>query len=144
MNKRILKLFLKAGFLELNVKYGTEEGFSQGSPISPALANFTLAGLETFLGKAFLSTRYVDDFVVLGKSRNALKTVAIKKINEFINIRGLSLNREKTKVYSIKEGFNFVGLNFREYPDKNRTKGTKEGAFIIKPSKEKVNDFIEV
>ena len=142
MDRRMLELFLKAGFLELNVQYETEVGFPQGSPISPALANLALAGLENFLGKEFLSTRYADDFVVLGKSRNALKTVATKKINEFLKIRGLSLNLEKTKIYSIQEGFDFVGLNFREYPDKNRIKGTKLGIFIIKPTKEKVNNFI--
>lgn len=119
----MLELFLKAGFLELNVQYETEVGFPQGSPISPALANLVLAGLENFLGKEFLSTRYADDFVVLGKSRNALKTVATKKINEFFKIRGFSLNLEKTKIYSIQEGFDFVGLNFREYSDKNRIKG---------------------
>ena len=64
MDRKILKLFLKAGFIELNSKYETEIGFPQGSLISPALA-----GLETFPGKEFLCTRYVDDFVVLGKSR---------------------------------------------------------------------------
>ena len=142
MDRRMLELFLKAGFLELNVQYETEVGFPQGSPISPDLANLALAGLENFLGKEFLSTRYADDFVVLGKSRNALKTVATKKINEFLKIRGLSLNLEKPKIYSIQEGFDFVGLNFREYPDKNRIKGTKLGIFIIKPTKEKVNNFI--
>lgn len=142
MDKRILKLFLKAGFLDLNIKYDTEIGFPQGLPISPALANIALAGLEDFLGKEFLCTRYADDFVVLGKSRNKLKTTGITKINEFLNVRGLRLNLEKTKIYSIQEGFDFVGLNFREYPDKNRIKGTKLGAFIIKPSKVKVNEFI--
>ena len=142
MDRKFLKLFLKAGFLELNINYGTEVGFPQGSPISPALANLALAGLEKFLGKEFLCTRYADDFVVLGKSRNVLKTIALKKINEFLNIRGLSLNLEKTKIYSVQEGFNFVGLNFREYPDKSRIKGTKLGIFIIKPTKEKINSFI--
>ena len=68
MDRKILELFLKAGFLELNVKYNTEVGFPQGSPISPALANLVLAGLESSLGKEFLFTRYADDFVVLGKS----------------------------------------------------------------------------
>ena len=35
-----------------------------------------------------------------------------------------------------------MGLNFREYPDKSRIKGTKLGIFIIKPTKEKINSFI--
>jgi RNA-directed DNA polymerase len=68
MDKRILKKFLKAGYMEEAFSNETLEGFPQGSPIAPPLANLTLNGLEKILSKRdFLSTRYADDFVVLGK-----------------------------------------------------------------------------
>jgi RNA-directed DNA polymerase len=68
MDKRILKEFLKAGYMEEAFFHETLEGFPQGSPISPPLANLTLNGLEKILSKRdLLSTRYADDFVVLGK-----------------------------------------------------------------------------
>jgi RNA-directed DNA polymerase len=143
MNRAILHEFLKAGFLHLNVKYATHVGFPQGSPISPALANIALSGMQKFLGPEFLCTRFADDFVVLGKTFNNLKTTGLTLINEFIALRGLKLNLSKTKIYNIQEGFDFLGLNFREYSDKTRIRGTKLGALLIKPKKSKINEFIK-
>jgi RNA-directed DNA polymerase len=120
MDKRILKEFLKAGYLENYVFHDTDEGFPQGSPVSPPLANLTLNGLEEYLGKNFLTTRYADDFIVAGKSLEELKNVALPKISSFLSERGLNLALNKTSVYSIEEGFDFLGFNFREYPDSNR------------------------
>lgn len=97
MDKRILRELLEAGHFEDFVLHDTSEGFPQGSPVSPSLANLTLNGLEKYLGKEFLTTRYADDF---------------------------------------------IGLNFREYPDIGRVKGTKKGIFLVKPSPTKVKTFI--
>jgi RNA-directed DNA polymerase len=66
MDKRILEKFLKAGFLDNHIFNTTEEGFPQGSPISPTLANMTLYGLMDHIGGKFLMTRYADDFVIAG------------------------------------------------------------------------------
>lgn len=68
INKRILNEFLKAGFYEDLAFSPTNEGFPQGSPISPALANMSLNGLQEWLGAEFLFVRYADDFLVLGKT----------------------------------------------------------------------------
>ena len=46
MEKGILKQWLKAGYIDRNVYYQTENGTPQGSPISPVLANLALDGLE--------------------------------------------------------------------------------------------------
>jgi len=45
-------------------------------------------------------------------------------------------------VCSIEKGFDFLGFNFREYPDKNRVKGTKKGIFLIKPCSIKIKIFV--
>ena len=142
MDKRILKEFLKAGYMEEAFFHETLEGFPQGSPISPPLANLTLNGLEKILSKRdFLSTRYVDDFVVLGKSREELSEVARPLIVEFLSKRGLELHPEKTGICSVEKGYDFLGYNFREYSDKARVKGNKLGAFLVTPSSEKVKAF---
>lgn len=108
----------------------TLEGFPQGSPISPPLANLTLNGLEKILSEhGFLTTRYVDDFVVLRKSREELSEVARPLIVEFLSERGLELHPEKTGICSVEEGYDFLGYHFREYPDKARVKGNKLGLF---------------
>jgi hypothetical protein len=51
-----------------------------------------LDGLEKALGKEFLVCRYADDFVVCGKSKNALKIDAVSRINAFLKVRGVKLN----------------------------------------------------
>jgi RNA-directed DNA polymerase len=67
-NKRVLKQWLKAGFVELNRLFPTEAGTPQGGIISPVLANLTLDGLEPLLNERFKSrknkvhlVRYADD-----------------------------------------------------------------------------------
>lgn len=95
-------------------------------------------GLEKYLGKEFLTTRYADDFIVAGKSPEELRNVALPKINSFLLERGLKLDLDKTRIFSIEEGFDFLGFNFREYPDIGRVKGT----FLVKPSPTKVKTFI--
>jgi len=97
MNKAILKEFLKAGVMEDSFLHSTLDGFPQGSPISPALANMTLNGLEDVLVRnGFLCTRYADDFVVLGKTRDELNEVARPLIEGFLAERGLVLHPDKT------------------------------------------------
>jgi len=49
MDKKILKEFLKAGFVERNRKYETPFGVPQGGSVSPQLANIVLDGLEKSL-----------------------------------------------------------------------------------------------
>ena len=46
MEKRILKQWLKAGYIDRNVFYNTEAGTPQGGIASPVLANLALDGLE--------------------------------------------------------------------------------------------------
>ena len=142
MDKRILSEFLRAGFMEKSLFHDTLEGFPPGSPISSSLANLALNGLEDILRKRdFLITRYADDFVVLGKSRKELDSIAKVLIEEFLAERSLELHPEKTGICSIEDGYNFLGYRFREYPDKWRVKGNKLGAFIVTPSPEKVKAF---
>jgi RNA-directed DNA polymerase len=75
MEKAILKKWLKAGYMEKNVLYATEEGTPQGGIISPVFANMTLDGLERRLREGYPKTtvkgiaakvnfvRYADDFI---------------------------------------------------------------------------------
>ena len=49
IDKRSLKQWLKAGYMEKNIFHRTESGSPQGGIISPTLANITLDGLETIL-----------------------------------------------------------------------------------------------
>ena len=74
--KGLVHQWLKAGYVEHNVKHTTPTGTPQGGVISPLLANIALHGLEDALGIRWLNAgtyinrsgkyavvRYADDFV---------------------------------------------------------------------------------
>ena len=69
MDKRILKQFLKAGFVFKQKLYGSYSGTPQGGIISPLLANIALDGMEAAIGmekkgKGFpgpVLVKYADD-----------------------------------------------------------------------------------
>lgn len=135
MDQCILKKLLKAGIFDLNA-CPVEQGVpllpqgqkqNQGGVLSPCLANACLDGLEKTLQtipKIYLVI-YADDFVVAGDTIEQLNK-AKEEIIKFLNIRGLCINEDKTKISSIEQGFNFLGFHFREYPDKGRIKGNKK------------------
>lgn len=144
MDKKILNEFLKAGFLHESVLVPSEEGTPRGGFISPTIANMTLDGLEKMLSTETRLVRYADDFIVIGNSKESLTNETLPVIEKFLAERNLSLSdrgKEKTRVVSIEEGFDFLGYTFREYPDPTRLKGYKKGIFLIKPSKTNVSLF---
>jgi len=141
IKEEILKQFLKAGFIHNAHLEETEEGFPQGGPISPTIANMVLNGLEQYLGKEYLTARYADDFVVLGKTKEDLEKVAKPRIEKFLNERDLKLNPDKTDITTIEKGFDFLGYHFKQYSDKARVKGTKKGILLVKPSTSKIKSF---
>jgi RNA-directed DNA polymerase len=147
MDKSILRKWLKSGVVDRAQLLATTAGTPQGGVISPALANWTLNGLETNLIKHFSAelgasktlklkigvVRYADDFVITGASQELLETQIRPWVEAFLAIRGLRLSAVKTKVVPIEQGFDFLGWNFRKY----------EGKLLIKPSKKNVNAFYE-
>ncbi|MGV8637578.1 reverse transcriptase domain-containing protein, partial [Pseudomonas aeruginosa] len=118
-----------------------DAGTPQGGIVSPSLANLVLDGLESQLKQHLGVTkakklkinvvRYADDFVITGTSREVLETEVRPWVEQFLAVRGLQLSLEKTRVVHIKEGFDFLGWNFRKY----------DGKLLIKPSKKNVKAF---
>jgi len=147
MDKQILRKWLKTGVVDRGQLLATTAGTPQGGIISPALANWTLNGLETELIEHFSArlgpkkfqklkvgvVRYADDFVVTGASQELLETEIRPWIEAFLAKRGLRLSAAKTKIVHIDQGFDFLGWNFRKY----------EGKLLIKPSKKNVKAFYE-
>lgn len=150
MNKRILKEFLKAGYVENFHLFPTEKGTPQGGPVSPIIGNIALNGLENALARKFYSrlngtidkshrnkhkinyVRLADDFVVTADSSETAHEI-IELIQTFLDPRGLRLSEEKTLVTNIIEGFNFLGWNFRKY----------KGKLLPKPSKDSQKEVIK-
>ena len=140
-DKKVLKQWLSAGYVENQILLPTEEGTPQGGIISPVLANMALDGLEktvykavypTYLNKVYV-VRYADDWLVMAESKELLESKIKPAIENFLRDRGLELSQEKTKITNVNQGVDFLGFNIRRY----------SGKLLIKPAKSGVKRFLE-
>ncbi len=139
-DKRIMRQFLKCGYIDKKRLFPTEEGSPQGGLVSPTYANLTLDGLEVLLQKEYSTSstghynanynkhkvhlcRYADDFIITSDSEEVLTEVR-SLVESFMEARGLKLSNEKTVITNINVGFDFLGWNFRKF----------KGKLIVQPS----------
>lgn len=137
MDKRILGLWLAAGYMEEGNVYPTEAGTPQGGIASPVLANMALDGLEAVARQAACNQKvniikYADDFVITGASKEVLEQRVKPAVVTFLRMRGLELSEEKTHITHIDDGFDFLGFNVRKY----------QGKLLIKPAKASIKRFL--
>lgn len=139
MDRRILRQWLQAGFLENQRLFPTLTGTPQGGIASPVLANLTLDGLEGTIRTAVVRRdkvnfiRYADDFIVTAARKETLEQKVKPVIIHFLQERGLRLSEEKTIITHITEGFNFLGQHVRKYGDK----------LLIKPAAHSVRAVLD-
>lgn len=137
----ILEKWLKAGYVEIDRWFSTDQGTGQGGIISPVLSNMTLDGMEALIdrlsrkGNSLNFIRYADDFIVTAYSKDLLEHQVKPAIESLLKERGLELSKEKTVITEITEGFDFLGQNVRKYPDNGKLK------LLITPSKKSVHSF---
>ncbi|AOX04357.1 group II intron reverse transcriptase/maturase [Moorena producens PAL-8-15-08-1] len=156
--RRLIKSWLKAGVMDNKKLFPTEEGTPQGGIISPLLANIALHGMEEHI-KKYAETlkikrrskkqkrqsinliRYADDFLIMHENKEVVEECK-RIIDEWLNDIGLKLKPEKTKLVHTTNGFDFLGFNIRQY--RVGKYQSKQGfKTIIKPSKEKVKEYLE-
>ncbi len=85
-------------------------GIPQGSPLSPLLANLYLDSVDRALEQShprFL--RYADDIAVLANNIDAARD-ALDVLTRLLAESHLRLSTAKTRIYSIDEGFLFLGF----------------------------------
>jgi RNA-directed DNA polymerase len=136
--KGMIAGWLRAGIFEAGKGFApTWEGTPQGGVISPLLLNIALHGLEEAAGVRYQTgihagavrsgspalTRYADDLVVCCHSREQAEQVKAR-LARWLEPRGLAFNQAKTRIVALSEGFDFLGCNFRRYPN---------GKLLIKP-----------
>lgn len=137
MDSHVLRQWLKAGYMEKDAFFATEEGTPQGGIISPILANMALDGLQEMImqvsprGSKVNFIRYADDFICTASTKQLLEQTIKPAIEEFLGKRGLTLSQEKTLVTHIDKGFDFLGFNIRKYDRK----------LLIKPGKAKIRNI---
>ena len=145
MDKHILRKFLKAGIVFEGELFPSEgEGLSEGSNLSPYLANFTLDGMQRAVYEAIHGTtspmdygngnllRFADDILVTVRTKEAAETVR-QCLKDFLAERGLAFSEEKTRVVRVDEGFTFL----------SRTYVKKDGLVYSYPADAAVERFIE-
>jgi RNA-directed DNA polymerase len=145
MDKRMLRQWLKTGFVEHGRLYPTEAGTPQGGIASPVSANLTLDGLEKLLRARYPTNtrrsrqaqvnyvRFADDFICTGKTKEVLEAEVKPLIEQFLQARGLRLSPEKTRITRIEDGFDFLGQHIRKY----------DGKLLITPSAGNMQKFLD-
>ena len=164
---RQLRAWLKAGILDGNTLFPSEQGTPQGGAVSPLLANIALHGLEELVRRRFparmvkgerlyaaILIRYADDFVVLHEKEDVVRE-AQAVIAEWLRTMGLELKRSKTRIgHTLRDvggrvGFDFLGFTVRQFPaGATRTQCNGSGqplgfVTLIKPSREAVQRHVD-
>jgi len=139
MDRKVLRQWLKAGFVEKGRLFPTQAGTPQGGIASPLLANWTLDGLEATVKGLFgyrpkvHVIRYADDFVVVAETKEILEQTVKPAIQKFMAERGLRLSEEKTVITHIHEGFDFLGKTVRKFNTQ----------LIVQPSKAAAKSVVQ-
>jgi RNA-directed DNA polymerase len=156
---RVIKAWLKAGWVFEGKKENSDEGTPQGGVISPLLAKIALHGMENRLmqyaenlkekggkianRKRLTFVRYADDFVVLHHNREVIDRAKYIIMN-WLGEAGLEISEEKTRITNTNDGFDFLGFNIRQHQVGKYNSGkSPHGELLgfktlITPSKEKI------
>ncbi|MCR4642757.1 MAG: reverse transcriptase/maturase family protein [Lachnospiraceae bacterium] len=112
-----IKAFLRTKVIHGRHIYKKYVGLSQGSPLSPLLANIYLNEFDTFLAdKGFKFIRYADDAIVFFKGYDAACSGRII-IEHFLEEScRLKVNRDKTRIVTFG---NITFLGYTWYRDEN-------------------------
>ena len=142
--RRQIRAWLKAGVMDENKLFPTNEGSPQGGVISPLLANIALHGMENAIKdiagtfdmkrangihqasitekrKSVNIIRYADDFLIFHKDIEVI-TKCKQVIEDWLKDIGLELSLSKTRIaHTLKEyngekkGFNFLGFHIYQF-----------------------------
>ena len=130
----------------------SQQGMPLGNLTSQFFANLYLNELDHYVKhkiKAKYYIRYVDDFLILHKSKSQLE-IWKSEIDKFLKEKlKLSLHNEKSKIISLSKGINFVGFRNFYYHRLLRKRNIRKMFFIIKKyknnkiSKEKLLEILQ-
>lgn len=105
------------GWLRAPVRFHGEliergNGLPQGSPLSPLMANLMLDDFDSDMEQAgFHLIRFADDFIVLCKDPEEAR-VAGETARASLAEHGLRLNKDKTRITAMEDGFRYLGYLF--------------------------------
>jgi RNA-directed DNA polymerase len=107
---RLIQQMLKAGYEEKGQRFETPRGTPQGGVISPLLSSILLTPFDKEMRhQGYRLTRWADDWVVTCRTRAEAKD-ALVRAAKILGKLGVTLNREKTRIVHIAQGFEFLGF----------------------------------
>lgn len=159
---RVIKAWLKAGWIFQGKQEESNFGTPQGGVISPLLANVALHGMENRMMQladslkgdkvknltSLTFVRYADDFVCLHPDKEVIER-AKAILSEWLTDAGLEISERKTRIVHTSSGFDFLGFHIRQYVvgkhHSGKSRNGKRLGFktLITPSKEKVKRHYE-
>ena len=99
--------------------YKSGYGLPIGNYSSQILAIFYLNKVDHFIKESLgckYYVRYMDDLVILGNDKEELKNI-FESVSKYIESFDLNVNK-KSGIYSLSDGVNFLGYNFRVFNNK--------------------------
>jgi len=137
----LVESYLHQGVLEEMKLWMPEMGTPQGAVISPLLANVYLHPVDVAMREAgYAVIRYADDMVVMCRTKEEAEA-ALGKLRELLEVRGLQLHPDKTRLahLMVKPGFQFLGYEFYD-KYRNPRGSSKEKLHTTIRSKTKLTD----
>jgi RNA-directed DNA polymerase len=125
---QLIKQTLKVGVHRQGQVTPTTVGVPQGSPISPLYSNIYLNLIDQLWHRRgypakFGATlhRYADDAILVCRRSPHAALAAFEAIAKRMD---LTLNRDKTRITRLTDGFDFIGFNFVKRKSRSRGKNT--------------------
>jgi len=107
----LIELFLASGVMVGTTLEETNEGSPQGGVISPLLANVYLDYFDQWtMKRGYRIVRYADDILIFASSRKGAERRLRAATDVLENEMGLTVNREKTCITSVKQGVRYLGV----------------------------------
>ena len=144
---RLIRSMLEAGCMAEGKPLPTEQGTPQGGVVSPILSNILLTPFDREMRhRGYRLTRYADDWVVTCRTRTEAERV-LAEATKILATLGVVLNREKTRIVHVRDGFEFLGYKIKRgsrplrLPSEKIRSGARSGALYAIPRQKSIQHF---
>lgn len=133
-NNKLDPEYAKAVAEILEQQYDGDTGFNPGSQLVQILGISYLNGIDHFIKEKLhvkYYLRYMDDFILFHKDKDYL-VYCKNEIEKELAKLGLKYNDKKSRIFKLKDGFDFMGFNYH-------LTSTGKVIMLVLPSKVKSN-----
>lgn len=145
----LIESMLTAEYVEDGHSHPTLRGVPQGGVISPLMSNILLTPFDREMRrKGYRLTRFADDWLVTCRSR-AEAQQALTFATGILEKLGVILHAEKTRIVTVRYGFEFLGYKIKRgskplrLPTHKIKSGTRQGALYAYPRQKSITHFKE-